>query len=189
MFPFSFHIRAQNIILTSQFNPFNQCQPGSVVDKTQCQRATIFCWVCVYVGGGGGVVTGQDPPSPKGSSYRNTQEVAIIHACLTSYLLLWRLVSFRASSYCAYLNSGPSPTTLNFTMGLVLLWRVVSLQAICAYLHSAHSPTALKEWRRRWKKMQLLRDHLKVKKAIFKKFFMNIIKWPLKNTKEFFFLA
>jgi hypothetical protein len=42
---------------------------------------------------------------------------------------------------------------------------------------------------RRRKKMQLLRDHVKETKAILKKKFRNIIKWSLKNTLEFFFLA
>ncbi len=122
--------------------------------------------------GGGGGLRGQAPPSPKGILYRNTEKVAIILACLTSHLLLWRLASFRAFSYSVYLHSRlssfvPFTTALNFNMHL-LLWPLVSLHAISyhAFLNSAHTPMALKEWRRREKKMQLLWDYV-WKKGIF----------------------
>ena len=76
-------------------------------------------------------------------------------------LLLRRLVSFLALSYGAYLHLAPSPTVLNFT-ARHLLWCLVSLSifSYSAHLHSAHSLTALKEWRRRGKKIRSCRPYL-----------------------------
>jgi hypothetical protein len=115
-----------------------------------------------------------------------------------------RLFPFHAFSYHAYLHCEPSSIALNFTTCL-LLEPFISFRAFScsAYFHSAHSPTALnvtrgcsltlsiskRKWKRRGKKMQLLRDHVKEKSQSFRKFFMNIMKWQLKNTIEFFFLV
>jgi hypothetical protein len=68
------------------------------------------------------------------------------------------------SSFIYRYNVFPFPNALIFIPCLlrlrsISLWRFVSLRAFSyrAYLHSAHSPTALKEWKRRRKKMQVLK--------------------------------
>jgi hypothetical protein len=94
-------------------------------------------------------------------------------------LRLRRIFSFSAFSYDAYFQSAHSPNAPIFIPRL-LLWNLFSLCVISydAYLHSAHSPTALKEKRRRGKKITLWKIPKGPKMQISEKIRWNTVKWP-----------
>ncbi len=128
---------------------------------------------------------GLTPPPPQPSNpYLSKHQKLLDHRRGGTKYLRLRLFSFPVFSQNAYLHYAPSPHAPIF-IPRILLRRLFSLCVISydAYIHSAHSPTALKEKRRRGKKMTLKKNSYGTKNANFRK---NPLKHSQMTLKEHF---
>jgi hypothetical protein len=140
------------------------------------------------MGGGGGEDFDPFPLQTSVQCWTTKEEKIPTYSLIFAYFLItlifiWRLLlrrifSLSAFSYDANYHLAHAPSASIF-IPRILLWRLFSLCVISydADLHSAHSPTALKEKRRRGKKITLWKIPKGSKMQIFEKIRRNTVKW------------